>query len=141
MIEPKDEMFEMNVTASIGAMHMENNFDELIENVEYYTREVANNTERSMNTSEVKRLLVDSRKALTDAISAVTSERDVSKAQLETIIDRQMENEKLLLERDALKAKLAEANEIAHLLYTTNASANACVVYEEHRARLAKDES
>jgi chromosome segregation ATPase len=55
-------------------------FDELIENVEYYTREVANNTEWGMNTNEVKRLLAEARRALTDAISAVTSERDALKA-------------------------------------------------------------
>jgi len=82
------------------------NFDELIDEVEYYTREVANNTEWGMSTTGVKQCLSDARTALLSAILEVETERDNLKTVLHGNQDADYDKQ---LQIETLKSQLAEA--------------------------------
>ena len=82
------------------------NFDELIDEVEYYTREVANNTEWGMSTTGVKQCLSDARTALLSAILEVETERDNLKTVLHGNQDADYDKQ---LQIETLKVKLADA--------------------------------
>jgi hypothetical protein len=125
MIEPKDELFEMNVTASEEAMRMENNFDELIDEILFSLEAFYG------YASEMTKQYQEARRALTDAISAVTSERDVL---------QKREYELLTTISNGKKVKANAIYDFDRYQTAINAGYVDGLLYE-HRARLAKDES
>jgi chromosome segregation ATPase len=132
--------------------HKMSDFDELIKNLEYFVLQDTFTRDGSQDEN-----LNKSRTALTDAISAVTSERDALKSDLIdaqqkcTMTEIHLSNELLHVdqlkeEQDKLEAKLAEANQDAerlsnHIRSCCGGNTETCPALELHRARLAKDES
>jgi hypothetical protein len=114
---------------------MSNNWDELIKqnNLMLVNWEEAGNMDDPKRTAEYKQKYADARAALRSAIEKVEQERDKLKWDYDECM-RQYDHQQ---ERACnAEAALQKANDMAALLYKTNASGNACTIYENYRSRV-----